>query len=87
MRQYQPGLTVRLKGGRRSLSNYGYYYHISENADLSAPGYSVEAEAIRLPFADRSVDFLILGHALELLDVHDSLYEEFDRILASDGVI
>lgn len=89
VRHYQPGLTVQIEG-RSYLDrfpNYGYYYHISENADLSSPGYSVEAEAVRLPFADRSVDFLILGHALELLDAHDSLYEEFDRVLASDGVI
>jgi ubiquinone/menaquinone biosynthesis C-methylase UbiE len=64
-----------------------YYYHVSEDANVHAVGYTVEAEQGFLPFPDQSVDLLIIGHALELYQNHQSLFIEVERVLSPNGRI
>lgn len=85
----KPSVTVQLEG-RSLLQNFpleGWYYHVSEDANIGSPGYSIEAEQGFMPFPDQSVDLLIVANALELYTCHKILFTEIERVLATDGVV
>ena len=89
MEQEKPRLVVQIEG-RSLLSEYTestWYYHLSEDANRHSPGYSVEVEQGFIPFPDQSVNVLILGHALELYQSHQTLFSEVERVLAPGGVV
>ena len=89
LKLHKPQLVVQLEG-RALLDRFpkdGYYYHVSEDANVAAHAYTVEAEQGFLPFPDQSVDCLLISHALELYMAHSQLFLEIDRVLAPSGVM
>lgn len=89
LQSQKPHLIVQLEG-RALLDHFpeeGFYYHVSEDVNISAPGYSIEAEQGFLPFPDQSVDCLLLAHSLELYMAHTQLFLEMDRVLSPKGTI
>ena len=89
MNQEKPRLVVQIEG-RSLLSQFPestWYYHLSEDANRHSPGYSIEVEQGFIPFPDQSIQLLILGHALELYQSHQTLLAEIERVLAPSGVV
>ena len=87
--QEKPRLVVQVEG-RSLLSQFPestWYYHLSEDANRHSPGYSIEVEQGFIPFPDQSVQLLILGHALEVYQSHQTLFAEIERVLAPSGVV
>lgn len=89
MQEIKPGLVVQVEG-RALLDHFSedvFYYHVSEEVNIEARGYSVEAEQGFLPFPDQSVDLLIVGHAFELYQNQQGFVMELERVLSTKGVI
>lgn len=87
MEKQKPSLVVQLEG-RSLLSHYpkqSVYYHVSEEANSASCAYTVEAEQGFMPFPDRSVDLLLVSHALELYQAHKPTIAELERVLADGG--
>lgn len=89
LERLKPRLVVQVEGKAllESVPEDSYYYHVSEDPQVEARGFSVEAEQGFLPFPDRSVDLLILAHALELYQHPMAVLEECDRVLSERGSI
>ncbi len=89
VRALHPDLVVQIEGRSYfdSFPAEGYFYHIAEDVDRHSPLYSVEADIKMLPFADHSVDVLVVGHALEMQQDHEKCLVEFDRVLAHNGCL
>jgi len=85
----RPNLVVQIEG-RSYVEHYPenmFYYHVSEDANIEARGYSIEAEQGFLPFPDQSVDVLIIGHAFELYQNQQGFVMEVERVLSAKGVV
>ena len=87
IKTHKPKMIVQLEG-RALLDSFletVSYYHVSEDADIMARGYSIEAEQGFMPFPDRSVDLVLVGHALELYHNRRATLAEIERVLAPGG--
>lgn len=89
VQKLKPGLVVQVEG--KALLGHVpeemLYYHVSEEPDIMARGYTVEAEQGFLPFPDRSIDLLLLAHSFELYHHPETVMVECERVLADNGVI
>lgn len=85
----KPGLVVQVEGKALldQVPEEMIYYHVSEEPEIMAKGYTVEAEQGFLPFPDRSVNLLLLAHSIELYQHPGTVMAECERVLADDGVI
>lgn len=89
IKSLKPGLVVQVEGRPLldRMTEDMVYYHVSEEPDPEACGFTVEAEQAFLPFGDRTVDLLLIGHALELYQNPKAVLAECERVLADRGVL
>lgn len=89
IKSLKPVLIVQIEGRPLldRMTDDMVYYHVSEEPDPEACGFTIEAEQGFLPFADRSVDLLLVGHALELYQNPKAILAECERVLGDRGVL
>jgi SAM-dependent methyltransferase len=89
MLSLRPKVVVQLEG-RALLDHFDedvVYYHLSEEVNVEARGYSIEYEQGFLPFPDQSVELILVGHALELYQNQQAFINDLERVLAPKGVV
>lgn len=89
MRRYIEGESIILEIGSNDASFRGYFNSIRwttiDKYGLPDIEADLDAEKVRLPFADSSIDIVICTEVLEHLRIGSPLVAEFNRVLKPGG--
>lgn len=73
------GIDISFNSLKIAMSN-------SKNGELANIEY-VQADASALPFRSEKIDWLISNHVIDYIDVKESIFSEFVRIINKNGLI
>lgn len=77
----------RLKWLGHSLNNLLQHCSITKKIASKPAAIAINADVYQLPFSDNSVDLIVSNLMLQWCDDLDSVFNEFRRVLRTDGLI